>query len=109
MDYLNTMYANQATSDQLDIASLMDPWFRAKYIPSEKIDVLKHKALLEAESLLVDQGSCQPDPAMPTVPEPAKQEAAVPPTAKKRSSLASFFKQSTATSTTLTQREANEN
>ncbi|KAK0146746.1 hypothetical protein N1851_013953 [Merluccius polli] len=67
------------------MASLVDPRFRAKYIPSEKVDALKHKVVLEAESLLADQGSCQPDPAVPTVSEPADQEAAVPPTAKKKS------------------------
>lgn len=107
VDYLNAKYADPDTSDLLDMASLVDPQFRAKYIPGENIDALKHRAVLEVESFLADRGSRQPDPAVPvpTVPEPADQE--LPPKAKKKKSLASFFKQSTATtSTTLTQREA---
>ncbi|GLD54970.1 E3 SUMO-protein ligase ZBED1 [Lates japonicus] len=95
---------NTARSDLLDKSSLVDPWLRAKYIPNEKTDAVKHRAVLEVESLLSDQGSCQPDPAVPTVHEPAELKAAVAP--KKSSSLASFFKQSTATSDALTHREA---
>ncbi len=78
-------------------------------MPHFWIDTVKHKAVLEAESLLADQSSWQPHPAVPTVPEPADQEAAVPPAAKKKKSLASFFKQSTATNTTLTKKESIEN
>ncbi|KAL4005537.1 hypothetical protein ACER0C_005250 [Sarotherodon galilaeus] len=44
--------------DLLDMASFVDPRFRAKYIPSEKINALKHKLILEAESLLSYQGTC---------------------------------------------------
>lgn len=101
VDYLNAKYADPATSNLLDMASLVDPRFRAKYITSEDIDALKHKAVLEAESLLADQSSRLPHTA---VPEPADQEEAVPPKAKKKRSMASFFKQSTLTSTSLTER-----
>ena len=101
MDYLNAKYADPATSELLDMASLVDPRFRAKCTSQVKGLELKLKAVWEAESLLADHGGCQPDPA---VLEPADQEAAMPPTAEKKSP-ASFCKQSTAISTTLTQRE----
>ncbi|XP_026016977.1 zinc finger BED domain-containing protein 1-like [Astatotilapia calliptera] len=57
VDYLNNKYADPSTSDLLDMASFVDPRFRAKYIPSERINALKHKLILEAESLLSYQGS----------------------------------------------------
>lgn len=108
VDYLNAKYADPATSDLLDMASLVDPRFRDKYIPSEKINAVKKQAVFKAESLLADQGRCQPDPAVPTVAMPTDQVEIMPPPAKKKEkSLACFFKQSTATTiSTLTRREA---
>ncbi|MBN3308893.1 ZBED1 protein, partial [Amia calva] len=79
VDYLNTKYADPATSDLLDMASLVDPRFRTKYVSSDKIDMLKHKAVLEAESLLADQRCFQPDTAVaavPSMPMSADQEGA---------------------------------
>lgn len=65
VDYLNSKYTDPATSDLLDMASLVDPRFRDKFIPSEKINAVKNQAVMEAESLMADQGICQPDPAVP--------------------------------------------
>ena len=108
VEYLNSKYSDPATTDLLEMASFVDPRFRATYIPSEKVDALKHRAVLEVETLLPDQSSCQtPDLQVPTVPEPADGEAAVAPKAKK--TLASFFKQRTATTTAPTKRGAIEN
>ncbi|CAM4568501.1 unnamed protein product [Leuciscus chuanchicus] len=104
VEYLNSKYSHQATTDLLEMASFVDPRFRGAYIPSEKVDALKHRAVLEVETLLADQSSCQP-PYL-RVPEPADGEAAVAPKAKR---LASFFKQRTATTTAPTKREAIEN
>ncbi|KAL1277314.1 hypothetical protein QQF64_023987 [Cirrhinus molitorella] len=56
VDYLNAKYADPATSD-VDMASLVDPRFRDKYIPSEKVNAVKNQAVVEVESLLADQGS----------------------------------------------------
>ncbi|KAJ8369457.1 hypothetical protein SKAU_G00094850 [Synaphobranchus kaupii] len=107
VDYLNTKYSDPATSDLLDMATFVDPRFRANYIAS---DALKHRAVMEVESLLADQSSCQPPyPCVPTVSEPADLEAAVAPKAKKKT-LASFFKQhTTTTSTAPTKKEAIQN
>ncbi|CAI5682842.1 unnamed protein product [Oreochromis niloticus] len=110
VDYLNNKYADPSTSDLFDMASFVDPRFRAKYIPSEKINALKHKLILEAESLLSYQGTCLSELPDPAVPESADREAAaVGHTAKKKRSLASFFQHSTATNTGFTKREAIEN
>lgn len=84
VDYLNSKYTDSATSDLLDMASLVDPRFRDKYIPSEKINAVKNQAVMEADSLMANQGSCQPDPGIPSVPTPTGQVAIMPPTAKKK-------------------------
>lgn len=63
---------------------------------------MKNQAVYEAESLLADQDSFEPDTAEHTAPVPTDQEAIMPPTAKKKKSLASFFKQSTTANTTST-------
>ncbi|XP_069395198.1 E3 SUMO-protein ligase ZBED1-like [Paralichthys olivaceus] len=109
VEYLNSKYSEPATTDLLEMASFVDPRFRTTYIPSEKVDTLKHRAVLEVKTLLADQSSCQqPYLRVPTVPEPADGEAAaVAPKAKK--TLASFFKQRTATTTAPTKRGAIEN
>ncbi len=91
------------------MASLVDSCLRDKYIPSEKINAVKNQAVMEADSLMANRGSCQPDPGVPSMLTPTGQVAIMPPTAKKKS-LASFFKQSTTTtiSTALTRKEATE-
>lgn len=69
VEYLNRKYSDPATTDLLEMASFVDPRFRATYIPSEKVDALKHRAVLEVETLLADQSSCQPPYLrVPTVP-----------------------------------------
>ncbi len=78
--------AQKCISDLLDMASLVDPRFRDKYIPSENINAVKNQAVMKAESLMADQDSCQPDPGVPSVPTPTDQVAIMPPTAKSSSS-----------------------
>lgn len=41
-------YVDPVTSDLSDMASLVDPQFRNKYISSEKTNVVKNHAVLEA-------------------------------------------------------------
>ena len=69
-----------------------------------------NKVITEAESLPSDQVSCLSELPDPAVTEPADQSeaaVAVPPTAKRKISLASFFEHSTpTTSTTRTQKDA---
>ncbi|XP_013880075.1 zinc finger BED domain-containing protein 1 [Austrofundulus limnaeus] len=108
VDYLNNKFADPPTSDLLDTASFVDPRFKAKYIPSEKMDALKHKVISEAESLLRYNDRCSSDLHSSTAHESADlQETAVAAApAKKKKSLASFFQHNTTTITTFTQREA---
>lgn len=103
--YLNDKYADPTTSDLLDIASLLDPRFRATYISCEKMDPLKHRVILEAQSLLGDQSRSECVRELPNPTDQGEAEVAVPPDAKKKKSLASFFKESPATCTKLTERE----
>lgn len=109
VDYLTDKYSDPATSDLLDMATFVDPRFKDTYIPRDRVDAFKKKIVVEAKSLLAE-GS-QPDPAVHTLSEPADQEAAMaPPTAKKKKSLASFFKRSTVTDgNTLTLQETIKN
>lgn len=102
VEYFNSKYADPSTGDLLDIVSLLDPRFKARYISGEKLDALKHKVIAEAESLSGDQPSCLSEPA-----DRREAAVAVPPTAKKKKSLASFSECTpTTTSTTCTQKEA---
>ena len=71
VDYLNSKYADSSTCDLLDIASLLDPRFKAWYISGEKLDALKHKIITEVESLPSDQASCLSELPQPAVTEPA--------------------------------------
>lgn len=109
VDYLNVKYADPATSDLLDMATFVDPRFKDMYIPRDRVDAVKRRVVEEATSLLAE-GS-QPELAVHTLSEPADQEVSMaPPVAKKKKTLACFFKQSTVTSgNTLTQQERIEN
>ncbi len=42
------------------MASLVDSSLRDKYIPSEKINAVKNQAVMEADPLMANRGSCQP-------------------------------------------------
>ena len=107
MKYLNDKYADLATTDLLDMATFVDPRFRDAYIQRDKVDGLKQRVVAEVKSLLSDDERCEPNLAL--LPED-QEETMVPPKAKKKKSLASFFKWSTVTnSNTLTQQEKIEN
>lgn len=109
LTYLNEKYSEPSTSDLLDIASFMDPLFRGKYVSIEKLVALKEKVICEAQSLLGDQGSSAG--VVKSVPQSAQENAMagpVPPIAKKKKTLASFFVQDATTpySSSFTPRES---
>nr|XP_055051828.1 uncharacterized protein LOC129437603 [Misgurnus anguillicaudatus] len=93
VDYLNAKYADPATWTWPHF------WTHGSETNTyqvKKINAVKNQAVLEAESLQTDQGSYQPDTAEHMVPVPLPTDQVImPPTAKKKKSLASFFKQST--------------
>ena len=96
VDYLTDKYSDPATSDLLDMATFVEPRFKEAYIPRDRVDALKQKVVVKAKSLLAE--GRQPDPAVHTLSEPADQAVSMAPhAAKKKKSLASFFKRSTVT------------
>lgn len=98
MAYLDEKYADQATDDLLDMATLVDPRFKAQYIKPNKVEAIKTQAL--AEMMDDDQG-LQPQAETLVETEAAGAEGGVaaepqppPPLCmkKQRKSLGSFFK-----------------
>ncbi|KAF0042654.1 hypothetical protein F2P81_006186 [Scophthalmus maximus] len=90
LDNLNGKYLEPSTSDLLEIASFLDPQFRAKYIQAERMDVPKRKVILEAESetLQDDQGSCLSELRDPAVHvNQGNAAVAILPTVKRKKSL----------------------
>ncbi|CAM4623496.1 unnamed protein product [Leuciscus chuanchicus] len=95
MAYLNEKYADQVTDDLLDVATLVDPRFKAQYIKPDKVEAIKTRALAE----MMDDYQGQPQAETLDETEPTGAEggiAAEPPTPlgmkKQRKSLSSFFK-----------------
>ncbi|KAI2642406.1 E3 SUMO-protein ligase ZBED1 [Labeo rohita] len=108
LTYLNEKYSEPSTSDLLDIASFMDPRFQGKYVSSGKLVALKERVICEAQSLLGDQGSSAGvDKAVPQSAQESAIAGPVPPIAKKKKTLASFFVQdATPYSSSFTPRES---
>ncbi|XP_077361925.1 E3 SUMO-protein ligase ZBED1-like isoform X2 [Festucalex cinctus] len=79
---LNEKYSDPVSDDMLDMASLLDPRFRTKYIDREKVERFMARAVEEIASLT----KAQQDP-LPVAPEPESD-----PKPKRRKTLASFFK-----------------
>ena len=105
VDYLTDKYSDPATSDLLDMATFVEPRFKEAYIPRDRVDALKQKVVVKAKSLLAE--GRQPDPAVHTLSEPADQAVSMAPhAAKKKKSLASFFKRSTVTTHWHSRRES---
>ncbi|XDV25933.1 hypothetical protein PO909_029757 [Leuciscus waleckii] len=95
--YLNEKNSDQVTDDLLDIASLLDPRFRTKYMDKEKVERVLSRAVEEIVPLMKAQQDTLSGAAGAADAEP------VPPEEKRKKTLASFFKrQSTTSSSTLT-------
>ncbi|XP_048017203.1 uncharacterized protein LOC125249055 isoform X2 [Megalobrama amblycephala] len=110
---IDEKYANQATDDLLDVATLADLRFKAQYIKPDKVEAVKTRAL--AEMMDDDQGQ-QPQAETLVETEAAGAEGGgaaepqpPPPLAmkKQRKSLGSFFKKQSpsADALSLTERQ----
>ncbi|CAM4455220.1 unnamed protein product [Leuciscus chuanchicus] len=98
--YLNEKYSDQVTDDLLDIASLLDPRFRTKYMDKEKVEQVLSRAVEEIVPLMKAQQDTLSGAAGAAA---ADAEPVPPPEEKRKKTLASFFKrQSTTSSSTLT-------
>lgn len=101
--YLNEKYSDQVTDDLLDIASLLDPRFRTKYMDKEKVERVLSRAVEEIVPLMKAQQDTLSGAAGAAAAAAAEAEPVPPPEEKRKKTLASFFKrQSTTSSSTLT-------
>ena len=95
LKYLNEKYSEAATDDLLDMASLLDPRFRATYSADDRKEYIKTKAAAEITSLLQRQANSTQEPQTREAAEEGAAvetaEAAAAPKKAKRS-LGSFFK-----------------
>jgi len=98
LDYLREKFDDPATNDLLDMAGLVDPRFKTRYIAEDKLEETKCRAISEMEAMLSesDQGTAESSASQhqaPAVSEPPKKKT-----------LGSFFKRATTSSATSSQR-----
>ncbi|XP_073344944.1 E3 SUMO-protein ligase ZBED1-like [Pagrus major] len=92
LQYLNEKYSDAATDDLLDMASFVDPRFKASYIADNRKDYIKTKAVAEIQALLErrTQAASSSTDSPPHASAGAAEEVEVP--RKVKRSLGSFFK-----------------
>lgn len=85
---LNEKYSDPLVDDLLDMASLLDPRFRTKYVDEEKVERVLSRAVEEIVSLM----KTQQEVVQGAAGSEAEAEPDDPPKAKRKKTLASFFK-----------------
>eukprot|EP00064_Thunnus_orientalis_P000670 superscaffoldBa00000037_g671 len=90
LNYLNEKYDDRTTEELLDMASLVDPWFKTRYIKDEWVDYMKARATAELESLVAKQAASTEAAPLPSA-SAATDEPEVPAKRQKKS-LSSYFK-----------------
>lgn len=96
LDYLNAKYSDPSTDSLLDMASLVDPRFKARYIRDDKVEEITTRAVTELESLLTEQSRSTAGAAGSTLQAEAGAPDTEPVAAKKaKKTLGSFFKKET--------------
>ena len=98
LDYLREKFDDPATNDLLDMAGLVDPRFKTRYVAEDKMEEIKCRAISEMEAMLSesDHGTAESSASQP------HQAPAEPP---KKKTLGSFFKRATTSFATSSQRE----
>ncbi|MBN3301994.1 ZBED1 protein, partial [Amia calva] len=86
LQYLKEKYEDPATVELIDMATLVDPQFRTTYIADDKIESIKHRAVLELKSLLAEESTHHPGTTV------CQEEESEPVSKKGKKTLASFFK-----------------
>ncbi|XP_019715163.1 zinc finger BED domain-containing protein 1-like [Hippocampus comes] len=85
---LNEKYSDTVVDDLLDMASLLDPRFRTKYVDEEKVERVLSRVVEEIVSLM----KTQQDVVQGAAGSEAEAEPDDPPKVKRKKTLASFFK-----------------
>ncbi|XP_062312234.1 E3 SUMO-protein ligase ZBED1-like [Osmerus eperlanus] len=110
LGYLNKKYSDPETVDLLDMASLVDPRFKGKYIADDHQEFIKTRAVAEILSLLEVQAATVTEPHTSTEAAADGAEAAevaVERQSKRvKRSLGSFFKKASDGTAALADREA---
>ena len=73
LKYSNEKYSEAATDDLLDMASLLDPSFRATYIADDRKEYVKNKAAAEITSLLQRQANSTEELCIPATSAPSER------------------------------------
>lgn len=94
INYLNEKYDNAATDDLLNVASLVDPRFKTRYIKDDKVEAVKSRAV--AQMLHECQSTSHAPPAFPSTALRGGEgdDAAATPAKLQKTTLGSFFKKS---------------
>ncbi|XP_049337568.1 E3 SUMO-protein ligase ZBED1-like [Astyanax mexicanus] len=104
ISYLNEKYDEAATDDLLDIASLLDPRFKTRYVKEDKVNGIKARAMAE----MLHEGLNNPE-ADSTLKSTEDEGGDATPAKKQKMTLGSFFKKPHAVTTAgLTEQEAAE-
>lgn len=97
LNYLTDKYKDPKTDELLDMASLVDPRFKRKYIDSDNLEKIQARAVSELESLLTVtvQAQCPAASSSTSTSQSLEAEANQGPHKKKaKKTLASFLKTS---------------
>ncbi|KAJ4919082.1 hypothetical protein JOQ06_026084, partial [Pogonophryne albipinna] len=100
LNYLTDKYKDPRTDELLDMASLVDPRFKRKYIDSDNLEKIQARAVSELESLLTVtvQAQCPAASSSTSTSQSLEAEANQGPHKKKaKKTLASFLKTSAVT------------
>ncbi|KAK1884618.1 Zinc finger BED domain containing protein 1 [Dissostichus eleginoides] len=100
LNYLTDKYKDPKTDELLDMASLVDPRFKTKYIDSDNLEKIQARAVSELESLLnvTVQAQCPAaSSSTSTSQSPEAEENQGPHQKKAKKTLASFLKTSAVT------------
>ncbi len=103
IEYLSEKYDDEITDELLDMASLVDPRFKTRYIRPDTIEAIKTRAVSEILNMEGDQGPSTSQASYRTEEiEAERGAAAAVPAKKQRKSLGSFFKRPSPSNTGLT-------
>lgn len=106
LNYLNDKYDHDTTEKLLDMATLLDPWFKTGYMREERIN--SWRAAAEMQHLVARGETTETAVSIPpptTAPAATADESELPAVIKAKKSLFSYFKKPAAPKTSQSQAE----